>query len=155
MVTVLTLEWCYIWWFLCISSYEWFDVWQIKCWHFFYNMPQIYISIRDNLSAKKTSTNISQKQMRFSGISVYMCVLTCHWWWSHWWHSICVSGSPPLPCCWIVHSGVSWPGWHVPSSAEQGCCRSHYIPDAGLAPGSAGWIWCYLLRRVNRWNTET
>lgn len=81
-------------------------------------------------------------------------LLTCHWWWSPWWHNICVVGSHQQLRCGTVHSDVSWPEWHLPFSAAQECCRSHYSPASGLAVGSAGLMWCYLLWRAHRWNTQ-
>lgn len=79
---------------------------------------------------------------------------TCHWWWSHWWYSICDVGPPQLLWCGIVLWDVSWPGWHVPSSEGQECCRSHWSLASGSAQGSAGWPWCSPVRRARHCNTH-
>lgn len=74
-------------------------------------------------------------------------LLTCRWWWSRWWNSICVSGSRSQFQCGTVPPCVFWPGWHEPSSAGQGCGRSHCSRASGLAREPAGSVWCYRPRR--------
>lgn len=93
--------------------------------------------------------------MEHNTVKTGCCGLTCHWWWAPWWRNIGVAGPCHRSHCGTGPSDVSWPEWQVPGSVEQVCCRSHYSRASGSAVGSAGWRWCYLLRRARHWNTQT